>query len=67
MVENVCLLTVADEPGELAAATARLAEAGVRVNYVYGCAPSPPAGGPCTVVIRASDPEKVEALWEQKG
>ena len=62
VVENVCVLTLANQPGALATLAAKVAREGINVNYMYGSAGGGPLPGSCLVVISASDLDRVDAL-----
>jgi hypothetical protein len=66
-VQDVALMTLRNEVGSLATVTAKLAEAGININYVYatGCLCSGDCN--CGVVISAPDLKKVEQAWRQMG
>ena len=57
--QSVSVLTLPNVPGSLAKAAARLAKAGVNLQYIYATT----RGRECSVVVSASDLRKVEELW----
>jgi hypothetical protein len=63
-VQEVVLLELENEPGALQRISARLAEAGISIRYVYGTADLHGRGG--AMVLRLSDMERGLAILEEK-
>jgi hypothetical protein len=62
--QEVLLLELENEPGALQRISARLAEAGVNIQYAYGTADLHGRGG--ALVLRVSDVDKASAILETK-
>jgi len=60
--QSVMVVPLADKPGSLAAVTARLAKAGVNINYIYGTTCKCGCDCECKLVISASNLKKVKSL-----
>jgi hypothetical protein len=60
--QEVLLLDLANEPGALQRVSARLAEAGINIQYAYGTADLHGRGG--ALVLRVSDTDKAVAVLE---
>ena len=56
--ERVLVIRVGDEPGELERVSARLAEAGININYIYGSC----TNGSCTLVLNAEEQERASEI-----
>ena len=65
-VQDVCLLTLSNQPGALSRIVTQLALAKVNINYVYvtGCTCSSSQCG-CLAVISAPDLLAVEKAWKK--
>ncbi|MBM4016923.1 MAG: hypothetical protein FJ288_01130 [Planctomycetes bacterium] len=61
-VQDVLALDLANEPGALQRASARLAEAGVNIHYAYGTVG--PQAGAGLLVLRVSDLDRAAAILE---
>lgn len=61
-VQPVAMVTMKDRPGVLAALTAKLAKAGIDIQYVYGSACTCGCECESRIVISASDLKKVHTL-----
>jgi hypothetical protein len=62
---EVLVLDLANEPGMLQRASAKLAEAGINIHYAYGTADLRGRGG--ALVLRVSDVDKAVAILEGDG
>ncbi len=60
-VQAVEMVTMTDKVGSMAAAAAKLAKAGVNINYAYGTTCGCGPGCECRLVVSASDLKKVKA------
>lgn len=61
-MQDVLVLEVPNQPDALTTGLARLAKAGINVEYVYGTTCSG-AGGTCSLILSAKDPEEAERVW----
>jgi hypothetical protein len=62
--QEVAVLSLPNEPGQLARGLVRIAEAGVNVSYIYATACDCDRACGCFVVISAPDLKAVERAWE---
>ena len=61
--EDVVVLTVPNQPGALTKGLARLAKAGVNIDYIYGTCSDCCDSRHCNMVISAPDLKAVEKAW----
>lgn len=64
--QDVCVITMDDEPGSLFKVVSAMAKAKLNLNYIYATGGACCEGGKCKVVISANNLKKVEAAWNQE-
>lgn len=61
--KTVLAVEVADQPGGLAEAAKRIADAGIELEYVFGTSAQEALGPETTLVFKTSDDEKAVTLF----
>ena len=64
-VQDVAVMGLADKPGALAKAVAKLAKAGVNIDYIYGTACKCGCDCVCSLVLSACDLKKAKYTLSQ--
>ena len=62
--EEVAVLSMRNEAGALTRGLARLAKAGVNIDYIYGTCSEHSESEFCNMVISAPDLQAIEDAWE---
>jgi len=63
--QDVCVITMDDEPGSLFKVVSAMAKAKINLNYIYATGGACCEGGNSKVVVSANNLKKVEAAWSK--